>query len=89
MAKLPLVRSEVEVADFETELVVLVPSRRRAHLLDPALALVFDSCHRGDDRVDLVAEFKRSPAAPDDLGGWIDQVLAEFERSGVVENPRP
>ncbi len=47
MAALPGVLAEVEVADFETELVVLVPSRRLAHHLEPVWALVFDSCRAG------------------------------------------
>lgn len=41
---LPAIDAAVVVADFDTELVVLVPSRRKAHLLEPMWALLFDSC---------------------------------------------
>lgn len=78
-AVLPQVAEGLEVADFETELVVLVPQRRMVHLLEPDAALVFDSCRRGDSTEVLVAELaEASGREPADVAAWVDGALAEL-----------
>ena len=83
--RLPAIDESVVVADFDTELVVLVPARRKAHLLEPMWALLFDSCRRGDDVDDLVTEL--AEATDDDPAAtlaWVDLALAEFARLGIT-----
>jgi hypothetical protein len=83
--RLPAIDTSVVVADFDTELVVLVPGRRKAHLLEPMWALLFDSCRSGDAVDDLVSEL--STATDDDPAAtltWVEQALAEFARLGIT-----
>jgi hypothetical protein len=83
--RLPAIDESVVVADFDTELVVLVPGRRQAHLLEPLWALLFDSCQRGDAVDDLVSEL--ASATDDDPAAtlnWVEQALAEFARLGIT-----
>ena len=83
--ELPAIDASVVVADFDTELVVLVPARRKAHLLEPMWALLFDSCRRGDAVDDLVAELTN--ATDDDPAAtrvWVEQALGEFDRLGIT-----
>ena len=83
--RLPAIDESVVVADFDTELVVLVPAGRKAHLLEPMWALLFDSCRRGDELDDLVAEL--AGATGDDPAAtlaWVEQALAEFDRLRVT-----
>ena len=82
---LPAVAAGVEVADFETELVILVPDRRRAHLLEPMWALLFDSCQKGHTAERFLGD------VADDVGwddasaeAWLTEALATLETSGVV-----
>jgi hypothetical protein len=53
---MPRKRDEAMVADFDTELVVLVPEVRQAHLLDEGLSLVLDSCDGCTSTADVIAE---------------------------------
>jgi hypothetical protein len=83
--RLPAIDESVVVADFDTELVVLVPARRKAHLLEPMWALLFDSCRRGDAVDDLVREL--AGVTGDDgavMFAWVQQALAEFTRLGIT-----
>ncbi len=82
---LPAVSPGIEVADFETELVVLVPDRRRAHLLEPLWALLFDSCQNGHTAERFLGDVA-GDVGWDEVaaGSWLDEALAVFEASGVV-----
>ena len=53
---MPRKRDEVMVAEFDTELVVLVPGVRMAHHLDAGLSLVLDSCDGKTPTADVIAE---------------------------------
>ena len=44
------------VAEFDTELVVLVPEHRQAHHLDDGLSLVLDSCDGETPTAQIVTE---------------------------------
>lgn len=82
--KLPPLADEVEVADFETELVVVVPSRRRAYHLDERWALLVDSCRRGDDVGDLVEELVSVGGDPDQARRWFIAALEVLRDHGVL-----
>ena len=88
--KLPAICESVVVADFETELVVLVPERRKAHLLEPAWALLFDSCRRGDDGDRLIDEVAAADGGtPAEVESWVQRALTEFSRLGIVASAEP
>jgi hypothetical protein len=85
--QLPAIDESVVVADFDTELVVLVPAERKAHLLEPMWALLFDSCRRGDELDDLVAELAGATHADGDATRtWVEHALAEFERLKITSS---
>lgn len=82
---LPTPSSMLEVAEFDTELVVLVPQDRRTYHLDTAIAVVFDSCRRGDQFGELLDELSRSTGEDRRaVRSWVEQVLEEFTRCGLV-----
>lgn len=84
--RLPVVSPSVEVADFDTELVVLVPGRRAAHHLEPDAAILFDSCRRGHSMDAVVAELAtatgQDPAA---VADWVRFALSEFADKGLFD----
>ena len=83
--KLPQPLPEIEIADFETELVVLVPGQRRAHLLEPLVALLFDSCRAGHDLDEVVEEVNTATGWPvEDTRAWLSNALRSLQRSGIV-----
>lgn len=83
--RLPSVADSVVIADFDTELVVLVPEQRHAHLLEPLWAVLLDSCRRGDDRADLVGELAAATRwTTSDTDAWLDEALAELSRLGIT-----
>ena len=85
--RLPAIDESVVVADFDTELVVLVPAERKAHLLEPMWALLFDSCRRGHEFDDLVAELADASSADRDVTKtWVEQALAEFDRLRITSH---
>ena len=87
--RLPALVPDIEIAEFDTELVVLVPGERRAVRLEPGHAVVLDSCRRGDDLdrlVDDVATATGSDATA--ARAWVGQVVQELARLGVV-TPAP
>jgi hypothetical protein len=53
---MPRRRQQVMVADFDTEMVVLVPEQRLSHHLDEGLALVLDSCDGATPTADVIGE---------------------------------
>ena len=53
---MPRKRDDVMVAEFDTELVVLVAGARMAHHLDEGLSVVLDSCDGSTPTADVIAE---------------------------------
>lgn len=83
--RLPSLAEGVSVADFGTELVVLVGPQRRAHHLDAGLSLVVDSCAAGTNRPALVDEVARATGdRPEQVCVWLDACLAELGSLGIV-----
>ena len=76
---MPLKRAEAMVADFETELVVLVPEARKAHLLDEGLSLVLDSCDGVTPTADVIAEVVAATGErPDAVSAWLRHSLDQL-----------
>jgi hypothetical protein len=74
------------VADFDTEVVVLVPDQRKAHRLDAGLSLVFTACDGETSVEDLIEEI--SAGTQDSVAAtevWLANCLRELEALGVFE----
>jgi len=83
---LPRKRPDVMVADFEAQLVVLVPDERQAHHLDEGLSLVLDSCDGVTTSATLVAEV--AEATGSDAGivaSWLAESLATLDALNMLE----
>jgi hypothetical protein len=75
---MPRKRDEAMVADFDTELVVLVPEVRQAHLLDEGLSLVLDSCD-GRPTADVIAEVVGATGeSTEAVTAWLRQALDQL-----------
>ncbi len=86
-ALMPRKRADVMVADFDTELVVLVPDERQAHHLDVGLSLVLDSCDGATSTAAVVAEVALGTGtAVDAVESWLAETLATLERLNVLES---
>lgn len=90
MTALPVVmprkRADVMVADFDTELVVLVPDERRAHHLDVGLSLVLDSCDGATSVAAVVAEVAAATGeAVGAVESWLADTLATLDQLNVLE----
>ena len=82
---LPRRRAEVVTADFGTELVVLVPDRRRVHHLDEGLSLVLDACNGRTTTEQLVAEVADATATQAaDVERWLASGLDQLREIGVL-----
>lgn len=81
-------RADVLVADFDTEIVVLVPDHRKAHRLDAGLSLVFTACDGQTSVSDLIEEIRSgtgdSVAATE---AWLADCLRQLDALAVFENP--
>ena len=76
---LPRKRPDVLVADFDTELVVLVPEERKAHRLDAGLSLILSSCDGVTTAVELISEVAADTGDEHaDLERWLGNGLAEL-----------
>ncbi len=87
---LPRWHDGVEVAEFETELVVLETRSRQVHLLGPLASLVFDACDgstRVDELVDEIAEWR--PDERDSIAGAVTATLLELGGLGLLEGIEP
>jgi len=85
--RLPALAPDIELADFDTEIVALIADRRRAVHLESGQAIVLDSCRRGDDIDHVVDEIVR--ASGNDraaVEAWVDEVLQELARLGVLDS---
>jgi hypothetical protein len=82
---MPLRRSEVLVADFDTELVVLVREDRQAHHLDEGLSLVLDSCDGATPTANFVEEVvKATGQSTDQVNGWLINAIDHLIELGVI-----
>ncbi len=83
---LPARNPATEVAEFDTEIVVLETHSRQVHLLGPMASVVFDACGR-DGSVDaLVAEVAEwSTEDVDTIRSAIEATLADLARLGLLE----
>jgi PqqD family protein of HPr-rel-A system len=85
--RLPAPHPTVAVADFDDELVVLVPSARQAHHLDPAMSVLFDACRRGDTMATLVEELATaSGASPEEMAAEVRRALEELLECGLLRS---
>ena len=85
-AVMPRKRADVMVADFETELVVLVPDERQAHHLDEGLSLVLDSCDGATPTANVVDEVVAGTGQPvEAVEVWLADTLATLDRLNVLE----
>jgi hypothetical protein len=84
--RLPRRREQVLVADFGTELVVLVADRRQTHRLDEGLSLVLSSCD-GETLVDdLVSEVSEGTGEVTEVtAAWLVDCLNQLVGLGIVE----
>jgi hypothetical protein len=82
--RLPSRREDVLVADFDTELVVLVPGERRAHRLDAGLSLVLSSCDGETTYAELADEVSAGTGeSGESTQEWLDHALATLRDLGV------
>jgi hypothetical protein len=89
-ALMPRKRADVMVADFDTELVVLVPDERQAHHLDVGLSLVLDSCDGATSTAAVVAEVALGTGAPiDAVESWLAETLATLKDLNVLDEEKP
>jgi hypothetical protein len=83
---MPRRRAAVVVADFDTELVVLVPEERMAHHLDEGLSLVLDSCDGVTATADVVAEVAQATGSPtDEVQLWLKKSLQTLDELNMLE----
>lgn len=86
---MPRKRDEVMVAEFDTELVVLVPWARMAHHLDVGISLVLDSCDGETPTADVIAEVAEATGnEPEAVSFWLRNALdqlAEREMLTAIE----
>jgi hypothetical protein len=85
---MPGKRDEVMVAEFDTELVVLVPGVRMAHHLDAGLSLVLDSCDGKTPTADVIAEVAEATGnEPEAVSIWLCNALDQLaEREMLTAN---
>ena len=73
------------VADFDTELVVLVPEARQAHLLDEGLSLVLDSCDGVTPTAAVIAEVVEATGETRDaVSSWLRHSLDQLARLDML-----
>jgi hypothetical protein len=81
---LPARRTDLEVADFGTELVVLDPVAHRAHHLDTPLAIVFDACDGRTTHAAVAGEVAAATGTDlDEAHRWVGR-LVQILRMGQL-----
>ena len=81
---MPAKRPDVLTADFETELVVLVPEQRTAHRLDEGLSLLLDASDGVTPTADVVAEVCAATGqAEADVRRWVEDGLGQLRALDV------
>lgn len=85
--RLPHRRSDVLVADFDTELVVLVPEERRAHRLDEGLSLILSTCDGTTATDTFVAEIAEATGDPtSDVEAWLRDGLEQLAALKILQS---
>jgi hypothetical protein len=85
---MPTRAPDVEVAEIDGELVVLVPSERRAHHLDPLLALVFDACDGVTPLASVVAEIAEATStSADEVTDRVGRAIQLLRDRHLVDPP--
>jgi len=85
---MPRKRADAMVADFDTELVVLVPEARLAHLLDEGLSLVLDSCDGVTPTAAVITEVVDATGESESqVALWLADCLRQLADLGIVEAP--
>ncbi len=82
---MPARRSDVMVADYDSELVVLVPGTRLTHHLDVGLSLILDACDGvtvSEDLVNEIATATSSKAAV--VRARVLDALRQFESLDII-----
>jgi hypothetical protein len=83
---MPSKRPQVMVADFDSELVVLVPEARLSHHLDAGLSLVLDSCDGVTGTEAVVAEIAAGTGeSPEAVRVWLANCLRELVALEMVD----
>lgn len=83
---MPTRRTDLEIADFDTELVVLDPVRHQAHHLDTPLAIVFDACDGRTPRSSVVAEIAAATGTGlDEADRWVGHSVQILRRGQLIE----
>jgi hypothetical protein len=81
---MPAKRPDVLTADFETELVVLVPEQRTAHRLDEGLSLLLDASDGVTPTADVVAEVCAATGQIEaDVCSWMEDGLGQLRALDV------
>ena len=76
---MPAKRPDVLTADFETELVVLVPEQRTAHRLDEGLSLLLDASDGVTPTADVVTEVCAATGQVEaDVRRWMEDGLRQL-----------
>jgi hypothetical protein len=83
--RLPAKRPGVLVADFDTELVVLVPDERQAHRLDEGLSLILSSCDGASATERFVTEIADATGdSSKAVEAWLLDGLRQLERLKIL-----
>jgi len=86
---MPRKRADAMVADFDTELVVLVPEARLAHLLDEGLSLVLDSCDGVTPTAAVITEVVHATGESEpQVALWMADCLRQLTELDIIE-PSP
>jgi len=84
---LPPLASDLEIAEFDDQIVALVTQQRRAVLLESGPALVLDSCRQRHERHALVTELAQATGSThEQTSDWLDATLVELSRLGIIDN---
>jgi hypothetical protein len=85
---MPRKREAALVADFDTELVVLVPEARLAHLLDEGLSLVLDSCDGTTLTAEVIGEVvEATDESVEAVTIWLLDCLRKLIEMNIVVAP--
>ena len=80
----------LEIAEFDSALVVFDADANQVHLLQQVHALVFDSCDGSTPRPSVVAEFVDAGVGSEaDVDELVSSVLGDLSRLGLLEGTTP
>jgi hypothetical protein len=86
---MPRKPDDVMVAEFDTELVVLVPGARMAHHLDEGLSLVLDACDGETSAAAVIEEITEATGDSNDaVEEWLRSGLDQLEALDMLTPTR-